>query len=113
MASFLSHITLEDLAKYSQPNETDISESTPVLKAVIDARSKAYDGICIPLTTDKWRARWKDLCLVPDDANLDKAAQEQLAEQWRANPVFMQEEVSITRLGSSLCPLFGSCNLTS
>lgn len=99
MSAFISHFTLDHLAKLSQPNKTDLSERTPALRAVTAARAKGYDGICLPLTTDNWKARWKDLCLLPDDENPDKAALEQRAEQWRANPVFSRDEVTITQLG--------------
>lgn len=100
MSAFVSHITLDHLAKLSQPDKDDLSERTPTLRATASARAKGYDGVCLPLTTDKWKAHWKDLCLLPDDENPDKAMLEQRAEQWRANPVFARDEVTITRIGS-------------
>ena len=100
MSAFITHITLDHLARHTQPEKHDLSERTPTLRAVTTARSKGYDGICVPLTTEKWRTRWTDLCLLPDDENPDKAALEQRAEQWRANPAFAREEVTLTRLGS-------------
>ncbi|KAI0701199.1 PRMT5-domain-containing protein [Cytidiella melzeri] len=98
MSAFISHYTLEHLARLSQLNESDLSERTPSLKALAGARAKGYDGICLPLTNDKWKARWRSLCLLPDDENPDKAALEQRAEQWRANPAFSRDEVTITQL---------------
>lgn len=100
MSAFVTHVTLKHLARLSQPGGDDLSERTPALRAIVASRAKGYDGVCLPLTTDKWRARWRDLCLVPDDENPDKAALEQRAEQWRANPAFTRDEVTITRLGS-------------
>jgi type II protein arginine methyltransferase len=100
MSAFISHCTLEHLARLAQPQPSDLSERTPSLRALAGARAKGYDGICLPLTNDKWKARWRSLCLLPDDENPDKAALEQHAEQWRANPSFSRDEVTITLIGA-------------
>ncbi|KAI0806015.1 PRMT5-domain-containing protein [Irpex lacteus] len=98
MSAFINHLTLDHLTQLSEPDASDISESTPSLKGLAKARSKGYDGICLPLTNEKWKARWRSLCLLPDDENPDKAALEQRAEHWRANPAFSRDEVTITRI---------------
>ena len=62
-------------------------------------------ALCIPLTTDKWRTRWRGMCLLSDEAgegSSDKSEFEKQAEEWRAKPVFARDEVTITRLGMSL-----------
>lgn len=112
MSAFIAHFTLDHLARLSQPDKTDLSERTPALRAVVNARAKGYDGICLPLTTEKWRTRWKDLCLLSDDESPDKAALEQRAEEWRANPVFARDEVTITRLGAQQHSITSSQTLT-
>ncbi|KAJ7903607.1 PRMT5 arginine-N-methyltransferase-domain-containing protein [Mycena olivaceomarginata] len=72
---------------------------TPVLALSAEARSKGYDSVCLPLTTEKWKKRWTEMCLLPSgvDADADMAA-EQRAEAWRAKPGFLLDEVTITQL---------------
>ncbi|GJE96614.1 PRMT5-domain-containing protein [Phanerochaete sordida] len=98
MAAFVTHVTLDHLDRYAQPSAEDLSGKTPSQKATVQARAKGYDGICLPLTNDKWKARWRELCLVPADGSPDAAALEQSAENWRSKPVFLRDEVTITRL---------------
>ncbi|KAJ7052637.1 PRMT5 arginine-N-methyltransferase-domain-containing protein [Mycena amicta] len=63
------------------------------------ARAKGYDLVCLPLTTDNWKRRWTEMCLLPNGADLaaDMAA-EKLAEAWRTKPSFLLDEVTITQL---------------
>ncbi|KAJ7284936.1 shk1 kinase-binding protein 1 [Mycena rebaudengoi] len=96
-ASVSTLLTLEDISKAS--NSAQVDNSTPVLTLSTQARSKGYDRVCLPLTTDKWKKRWMDMCLLPDgtDIHTDMAAQKR-AEAWRANPSFLRDEVTITQL---------------
>ena len=100
MAAFVTHVTLDHLDRYAQPSADDLSGKTPSQKATAQARAKGYDGICLPLTNDKWKARWRELCLLPAEGSPDAAALEQSAENWRSKPVFLRDEVTITRLGA-------------
>lgn len=111
MAAFIGHVTLDTLAALAQPAEDDLSARSPALRAVAAARTKGYDAVCIPLTTDRWRMRWRDMCLLSstpdleseeggDGARAGRTGLEQQAELWRANPVFVKDEVTLTRLGA-------------
>lgn len=98
-ASISALLTLEDISKAAQrPPQSDAP--TPVLALSAQARSKGYDLVCLPLTTDKWKQRWTEMCLVPPgtDSAADMAA-ERRAEAWRAKPGFLLDEVTITQLG--------------
>ncbi|KAH7884506.1 PRMT5-domain-containing protein [Phlebopus sp. FC_14] len=77
------------------------TNETPVLSLAADCQAKGYDSICLPLTTDKWRDRWKNMCIMPstgDAGNEEVIAAEKEAEAWRKSPSFLLDEVTITRL---------------
>ncbi|CAL1716513.1 unnamed protein product [Somion occarium] len=109
MSSFIAHVSLQDLSVYTTPPSSSPASSasatttvstgeTPVLRAASDARSKGYEAIAIPLTNDKWKARWSEMCLLPTGDIPDRQSLEGQAEAWRSNPAFMRNEVTITRL---------------
>ncbi|KAJ7637720.1 PRMT5 arginine-N-methyltransferase-domain-containing protein [Mycena polygramma] len=91
-------LTLADISKAAQePPKPDAA--TPVLALSAQARSKGYDLVCLPLTTDKWKKRWTEMCLLPTGTDLDAdMAAEKRAEAWRAKPYFLLDEVTITQL---------------
>ncbi|KAJ6531741.1 PRMT5 arginine-N-methyltransferase-domain-containing protein [Mycena capillaripes] len=97
-ASISTLLTLEDISKAAEkPPRPDAP--TPVLALSGQARSKGYDLVCLPLTTDKWKKRWTEMCLLPTGTDLDAdMAAEKLAEAWRAKPGFLLDEVTITQL---------------
>lgn len=98
MPPFCSHYTLHDLAHLARRD--DLGEDTPVLRATNDARTAGYETICVPLANDKWKARWRELCLLNPHEPQDKLAEiEQRAEAWRSKPAFFRDEVTISRLG--------------
>ena len=100
MPVFCGHYTNDDLSVLAQRD--DLGDDTPVLRAVTDARTDGYETICVPLTTDKWRARWRELCILNPNEEQDKLAEiEQRAEAWRSKPAFFRDEVTVTRLGES------------
>ena len=124
MPSFCSHYTLAELAARASPSdpfapsnpnpaasEAAAADDTPVLRAVGDARGGGYDTICVPLTTERWKARWRELCLLDLGPHEDPAtlgAIEQRAEAWRSKPAFFRDELTVSRLGAwaralSLC----------
>lgn len=73
---------------------------SPALKLVAEKRSKGYDLVCLPLTTEAWKTRWRDMCILPSGSDRDRdVLAEERAEAWRAGPVFKRDEVTITRLG--------------
>jgi len=113
-SSIFAHITLSDI---SQTRTTGPNES-PVLEVTSEARSKGYDSVCLPLTTDAWKKRWTNMCLVPSSPGDDKKKREsrresklmsrdftaeKKAEAWREKPVFEANEVTMTRLGEFTC----------
>ncbi|KAF7327615.1 Protein arginine N-methyltransferase [Mycena kentingensis (nom. inval.)] len=93
--SVASLLTLPELALAAPTADA----ATPVLSLTSQARNKGYDLVCIPLTTEKWKKRWTEMCLLPNGADLaaDMAA-EKLAEAWRSKPSFLLDEVTITQL---------------
>jgi protein arginine N-methyltransferase 5 len=97
-ATISTFLTLEELS--SAPGKNDKKHETPVLEQAAEARDKGYDAICLPLTTEKWKKRWSDMCLLPTGSDRDtQILAEQQAEAWRSKPCFLQDEVTITRLG--------------
>ncbi|KAI0787942.1 PRMT5-domain-containing protein [Fomes fomentarius] len=97
MPPFCSHYTLDDLAQLARRD--DLGDDTPVLRATNDARTAGYETICVPLSNDKWKARWRELCLLNPHEPQDKLAEiEQRAEAWRSKPAFFRDEVTISRL---------------
>ncbi|KAF7374956.1 Protein arginine N-methyltransferase [Mycena sanguinolenta] len=93
-ASISTLFSLEDITKVAkEPRKPNAL--TPVLALSAEARSKGYDLVCLPLTTEKWKKRWTEMCLLPSgvDSDADMAA-EQRAEAWRAKPGFLLEEVT-------------------
>lgn len=91
-------ITLEEFTQLSAQNDT--TSESPVLKLVAETQSKGYDVICLPLTTEKWKKRWIDMCILPSESDGDRDAHaETRAEAWRAGPAFLRDEVIMTRLG--------------
>ena len=98
MPLFCSHYTLDDLTELSRLD--DLGDDTPVLRGVSDARNAGYDTICVPLTNEKWKARWRELCILNPEEDQDKLAEiEQRAEAWRSKPAFFLDEVTVSRLG--------------
>ncbi|KAF8269557.1 PRMT5 arginine-N-methyltransferase-domain-containing protein [Lactarius quietus] len=92
VATFLSSDNLEERSK-ADPQHTSLID---------DARSKTYDAVCIPLTTSRWRDRWREMCTTSSEPDGERGERndrvEQRAEAWRANPVFEVGEVTITGL---------------
>lgn len=100
VAGLASCFSFEDISQASA--RTDGSDKTPVLKLIRESQTKGYDFVCLPLTTPKWRERWRNMCIVPsasaNDAD-ENATAEQQAEAWRKAPSFLHEEVTISTLG--------------
>ena len=91
-------LTLEEILKF--PKNNGSKYETPVLELLAKARDKEYDMICLPLTTEKWKKRWADMCLLPPGSDREtQILAEKQAEAWRSMPCFLQDEVTITRLG--------------
>lgn len=89
----------------------DLEARSPDVSFIDDARSRAYDTVCAPLTTAKWRDRWRDMCIITSEHHSERVeSTERHAETWRANPAFELGEVTMTRLGI-VPPSFvsGSC----
>ena len=107
MATVATHISLDDIANASA--DRDPNYETPILRLLSASKAKGYDTVCIPLTNEKWRERWKKMCLSPEDEAEKDDSAERVSEAWRSNPVFLREEVNVTRLGawaeSSKCTL--------
>ncbi|KAK1224056.1 hypothetical protein PQX77_008386 [Marasmius sp. AFHP31] len=111
-ASISTRITLSDIVQTT--HSPDLAHETPVLQLISESRSKGYDSVCLPLTTDTWKKRWTDMCIVPETAGDEKRKREsrresrmfvgrdttadKKAEKWRENPCFELDEVTITRL---------------
>src|SRR5262245_29524354 len=95
-AAIVPFVTLNDIQ-----HAKDSSSQTPVLHLSAEARSMGYQGLCLPLTTESWKVRWEETCLLPIGSTERDLAAERLAEEWRSKPVFNQGEVTMSRLGAS------------
>lgn len=102
-ATLSTCLTLQDIAEASQShnlNSSNAEKSTPVLKLIESEKAKGYGKLCLPLTTEKWKERWSQMCLLPmESSGQDKEIAAKAAEAWRLNPAFTRDEVTITRLG--------------
>jgi protein arginine N-methyltransferase 5 len=98
IATVAGHLSLDDIA--SAAADCDPNYETPILRLLSTSKSKGYDTVCIPLTNEKWRARWEKMCLSPEDEAEKDDGAERVSEAWRSNPVFLREEVNVTRLGT-------------
>lgn len=100
MSALACFITLDDIKQATE--KPDQAYETPILALVDQARTKGYDTICLPLTNASWKKRWREMCLLPSgqDREPDSLA-ERKAEDWRANPAFLRDEVTVNRLGAS------------
>lgn len=97
MATVAGHLSLDDIAGAAA--DRDLNFETPILQLLSDNKAKGYDTVCIPLTNEKWRERWKGMCLSPEDEAEKDPSVERTSEAWRSNPAFLREEVNVTRLG--------------
>src|SRR5258708_437021 len=68
-----------------------------------------YGSICIPITNDIWKKRWKEMCLIEHGTSSSECKRDVelqwAAENWRAgySGSFHLNEVNITRLGLWQC----------
>lgn len=100
-ATLATSLTAEDIADATLSHDTQFD--TPVLQVVSEAHAKGYETLSIPITTEKWRKRWSDMCLLSVDAtDEEKEEAAKKAEAWRSRPVFLKDEVTISRLGESI-----------
>jgi len=105
MATVAGHLSLDDIA--SAAADRDPIYETPILRLLSTSKTKGYDTVCIPLTNEKWQARWKEMCLSPEDEAMKNVGAERASEAWRSNPGFLREEVNVTRLG--VCVELSKC----
>jgi len=102
MATVAGHLSLDDIAGAAA--DRDPSYETPILRLLSTSKAKGYDTVCIPLTNEKWQARWKEMCLSPEDEAMKNVGVERASEAWRSNPGFLREEVNVSRLGACTEP---------
>ncbi|RXW13777.1 hypothetical protein EST38_g12075 [Candolleomyces aberdarensis] len=96
-ATLATALTTEDVADAIRA--PDANFATPGLQLAAEARAKGYDTLSLPLTTDNWRKRWTEMCLIAVDAtDAEKQAATRAAEEWRLRPGFLKDEVTISRL---------------
>lgn len=102
-ATLSTCLTLQDISRASRfhsSNPSNVEKITPVLRFIENEKAKGYGKLCLPLTTEKWKERWSQMCLLPvKSSEHDKETAARAAEAWRLNPVFTRDEVTITRLG--------------
>jgi protein arginine N-methyltransferase 5 len=55
--------TLDDIDRAATLPSDDGGE-TPVLRLLAQATARNYDSVCLPLTTEAWRRRWHDMCVL-------------------------------------------------
>ncbi|KZS92654.1 PRMT5-domain-containing protein [Sistotremastrum niveocremeum HHB9708] len=90
--------TLPELTQLLQSKE-EKPDTSALFQIIEETRSSRYDSVCIPLTNDKWRQRWHEMCIVEDETKPRDPSAEQKAELWRSGVVaFKREEVIPTTL---------------
>ena len=78
-----------------------------------------YSSVCIPITNDNWKKRWKEMCLMEHGTGSSECKRDvelqRAAENWRAgySEAFHRNEVNITRLGLSRYHQYGLILLIS
>ncbi|KAG6837372.1 hypothetical protein H0H93_010530 [Arthromyces matolae] len=99
-AAISTVLTLKDIAQATSSFDPSSSElDTPLLQLLSETKAKGYDSITLPLTTEKWKKRWEEMCLLPPGSDKeDEIRAEQAAEKWRSRPGFLSDEVTVTRL---------------
>ena len=110
MTTVAGHLSLDDITRAAAHRDSNFE--TPVLQLLSDSKAKGYDAVCIPLTNEKWRERWKGMCLSPEDEAEKDPSVERTSEAWRSNPAFLREEVNVTRLGGFVESSRRYCTLT-
>ncbi|KAL1673674.1 PRMT5 arginine-N-methyltransferase-domain-containing protein [Schizophyllum commune] len=96
-----SFVSVDDIARTPSDNK-----QTGVIKLANSIQDEGYDVLCLPLTTDRWKKRWTETCissLGEDESSGDRdreqrLADEKRAEDWRSQPSFKLDEVTMTRL---------------
>lgn len=95
-----SFASVDDIAK--TPSD---DKETAVVKLANRIQDEGYDVLCLPLTTDQWKKRWTETCIssLGDEEHRDRdreqrLADEKRAEDWRSQPAFQLDEVTMTRL---------------
>ena len=96
-STIVTFVTIDDIQH--TPVAKDDSVQTPVLNLSAEARSMGYQGLCLPLTTENWKARWEETCLLPVGSTEKDLVSEKLAEEWRSKPAFIEDEVTMARIG--------------
>jgi protein arginine N-methyltransferase 5 len=94
--------TPEDIERAAVlPNGNNGDAETPILRLLAQASARGYESMCLPLTTDTWRARWHSMCVLSGAPEVEEADKENAmrAEIWRNAPAFNSNEVTVTRLG--------------
>jgi type II protein arginine methyltransferase len=88
----------DDLNEQSLYTTESSSDTTPLLHLSRISAEDSYDWVCIPLTNEAWKTRWKRMCL--SDGQRQSFDTELLAENWRASEgPYERSEMNITRLG--------------
>jgi protein arginine N-methyltransferase 5 len=104
-ATIATFLSLSDISKASTISpEFGPPSDTLILPLLADLREKGYEKICMPLTYERWKKRWEDMCILSAESTEDeKQRVARDAEAWRMMPAFRKDEVTITRLGVSFC----------
>ncbi|VDB88421.1 unnamed protein product [Peniophora sp. CBMAI 1063] len=114
---FASALSLSDISASNKPDER------PIVAHTEKARDAGFDYLCVPLTTDAWRDRWRAMCVLPAASHVPDSAgevnekdgdgdarmsvgpegakmraAEARAEAWRAAPAFEAGEVTLVHL---------------
>lgn len=95
--------TTEDIERAAVlPIGNSANAETPILRLLAQASARGYESMCLPLTTDTWRARWHNMCVLSGAPEVEEADKENAmrAEVWRNAPAFNLDEVTVTRLGA-------------
>lgn len=103
LAAVFTQEDFDEQSRHGAASSSSDPTSTPIIGLAKSSIEDGYDLICIPLTNEEWRARWKKMCLTEDVSVKQKPDLELLAENWRASEgPFNKSEMNITRLGKAI-----------
>ena len=108
-------ITLKELSQASESEPDGAPSSVNKLKR--EARTH-FDAVALHITNERWRERWKSMCVSQVENVLDglerddedekmtdeEREKEEKAERWRACPSLLREEC--TMIGLGVCCIF-------
>lgn len=108
-------VSQEEIEKAS---ESELDRFISTVDRVKGELRTHFDTVAIPITNEKWRVRWRSMCVSQVGNVLDgldregtetmtdeEREKEEKAERWRSCPSFLREECNMVGLGELVLTL--------